>query len=301
MSGFGSGALSAPLLKGDDSASRTEQAQSAFAAGDTEASKLTHAARTAKAPTRTTVPSNVQSHVEPTLAEGRLVKPFVFGGLDGVSTVFAVIAGGIGVKLDASFLLAMGFANVLAGAFSMCVGEYLSSVGEREVTERELSRERWEVENHPEGEICEMIEIYEERGLSAEDANIVARTLAKYEDFWVEHMLLTEIGMLPPDDSNPLHGAVVMFSAFFCFGSLPLVVFGLVHAQFVEMHDERDAMFYGFYAAGVFTFMSLFVLGAVKARLADQSVALGGFMMGMQRSFAGFLAYYAGEHMQDYL
>ena len=61
----------------------------------------------------------------------------------------------------------------------------------------ELNRERWEVENFPEGEIQEMLHIYTSYGISEDDAKKVAETLAKYPDFWVDHMLLHEIGILP--------------------------------------------------------------------------------------------------------
>ena len=79
---------------------------------------------------------------------------------------------------------------------------YISSwIDERfrsDFTEFEKSRERWEVENFPEGEIQEMIHIYTEYGISEGDAESVAKTLSKYPDFWIDHMLLHEIGILPP-------------------------------------------------------------------------------------------------------
>jgi len=62
----------------------------------------------------------------------------------------------------------------------------------------EKSRERWEVDNFPEGEIQEMLQIYTNYGISDTDAMTVATTLAKYPEFWVDHMLLHEIGILPP-------------------------------------------------------------------------------------------------------
>merc|ERR1719313_2696819 len=200
-----------PLLSSGSNGSinqiRTKEARTAFSDNDPFKSRAAHE----KAAAQAELGEASLEHPEQTLQEGKLVKPFVFGGVDGVSTVFAVLAGGCGVRLEPWYLLGMGAANVLAGAFSMAVGEYLSSVGERDVAQREMDRERWEVQNYPQGEIAEMTTLYVEKGLSHSDAETVAKIFSKYEDFWVEHMLLTEIGMLPPDDDSPTTSAVVMF------------------------------------------------------------------------------------------
>ena len=68
-----------------------------------------------------------------------------------------------------------------------------------EFTDFEKQRERWEVENFPDGEIQEMLHIYTEYGLSETDALAVAKTLAKYPEFWIDHMLLHEIGIVPKE------------------------------------------------------------------------------------------------------
>lgn len=69
--------------------------------------------------------------------------------------------------------------------------------------EFERQRERWEVDNFPEGEIQEMVHIYTECGVSEADAMMVAKTLSKYPEFWIDHMLLHEIGIVPNHASRP--------------------------------------------------------------------------------------------------
>jgi DNA damage-binding protein 1 len=287
-----------PLLSSASNGSanqiRTKEARSAFSENDPFKSRAAHE----KAASQAELGETQVAHPEQTLQEGKLVKPFVFGGVDGVSTVFAVLAGGCGVRLEPWYLLAMGAANVLAGAFSMAVGEYLSSVGERDVAQREMDRERWEVQNYPQGEIAEMRQLYMQNGLSSEDADTVAKILSKYEDFWVEHMLLTEIGMLPPDDENPLKASCVMFISFFIFGSLPLVVFGICNYHFmVACSPDCDAdEMLPFYISAAFTLVALFMLGAIKSGIADQGILSGGLLMAVQGSTAGALAYWAANH-----
>jgi hypothetical protein len=95
-------------------------------------------------------------------------------------------------------------------------------------TEFEKSRERWEVENFPEGEIQEMIHIYTEYGISEKDAETVAKTLSKYPEFWIDHMLLHEIGILPPAVQRNNQSNRPSFRPFVAFISSFLVPFALI-------------------------------------------------------------------------
>jgi hypothetical protein len=87
--------------------------------------------------------------------EGGFLKPVIFGGLDGILTSFAIVAGSAGGKLDPSVVLILGFSNIFADALSMGVGEFLSSKANSEWILSERRREEWELENYPEGEINE--------------------------------------------------------------------------------------------------------------------------------------------------
>jgi hypothetical protein len=87
--------------------------------------------------------------------QGEFLKPVIFGGLDGILTSFAIVAGSAGGKLDPSVVLILGFSNIFADALSMGVGEFLSSKANNEWILSERRREEWELENYPEGEINE--------------------------------------------------------------------------------------------------------------------------------------------------
>ena len=64
--------------------------------------------------------SKLKQHLEDYLTE------FVYGGIDGAVTTFAVVAGATGARFDTKVLLVLGFANLIADGFSMSVGSYLS-------------------------------------------------------------------------------------------------------------------------------------------------------------------------------
>jgi len=63
--------------------------------------------------------------------EGGLLKPIIFGGLDGILTAFAIVAGAAGGSLSVNVVLILGFSNIFADALAMGVGEFLSSKGEK--------------------------------------------------------------------------------------------------------------------------------------------------------------------------
>ena len=82
------------------------------------------------------------------------------------------------------------------------------------------------MENNPQGEIDEMIEIYEGKGFSKEDATVIISTMAKNTDFFIDHMCVQELGIMAPDeDDSPLKQGGVMFISFMLFGCVPLLAY----------------------------------------------------------------------------
>jgi len=90
---------------------------------------------------------------------GQYIKSFVYGGLDGIVTTFAVVAGVAGANLSASVVLILGVANLIADGISMAFGDFLSTKAENEYMSAERARETWETRNYPEGEKREMVDV----------------------------------------------------------------------------------------------------------------------------------------------
>jgi len=85
------------------------------------------------------------------------IKSIVFGGLDGIITTFSTIASSVGGNLSIEAVITLGFANLIADAISMGVGDFISSKAEYDFLIAERAREAWEFDNHPEGEKQEMV------------------------------------------------------------------------------------------------------------------------------------------------
>jgi len=274
------GNLAEPLMR-DLSAAR-----SAYSQGDVEASRTAHSTQMVMAH---------EAHLE---AGGR-IKSLVFGGLDGILTSFAICAGAVGAHLGTNAILAMGISNVLADALSMSVGEYLSTRSYNKYVEKEMERETWELDNYPEGEVNEMIALFESRGMSHADAKEVITRMAKYKTFFLNIMMTEELALPVPDsgdDAESLKDGLAMFLSFTTCGMLP--VLGFVVVPFVAPGIDDHTLFL---FACFITAAALFGLGAFKAHFSDkrylrsavETVLLGGccaavaFLLG--RLVDGFL------------
>jgi len=230
-------------------------ARTAFEEEDAEASRHYH-------------DTKKQNSEEGHQTEGEKLKPLIFGGLDGILTSFAIVAGAAGGKLSPQVVLILGFSNIFADALSMGVGEFLSSKAENEWILSERSREEWELENYPQGEIDEMIEIYESKGMSHDDAVQVINIMAQYKDFFVDVMMSQELELQVPDDDHvqeSMKEGVVMFCSFAFFGAMPLLGYVIIPAVFPNL--ATDVLFV---SACIITAIVLFFLGSVKSLVTTQ-------------------------------
>src|ERR1700759_3123370 len=110
------------------------------------------------------------SHDHPDVTGG-LLRPAVFGAMEGLASNVALIAGVAGGTQhvgDTKAVVLAGVAGLVGGAFSMATGEYVSVASQSEAAAREIDKERREIIRNPEGETRELAEIYVEKGLDPE-------------------------------------------------------------------------------------------------------------------------------------
>jgi VIT1/CCC1 family predicted Fe2+/Mn2+ transporter len=218
--------------------------------------------------------------------KGHYVKSAVYGGLDGIITTFAVVAGVAGASLSTGVVLILGFANLIADGLSMAIGDYLSTKSEREYHEAERRRELWEIENYPEGEKREMVELYTNKGMPAEDAKQVVELISKNQETWVDIMMIEELGIMASDES-PVKHALVTFFSFALFGVVPLLAYVAVELMpFLRVNTFAVASF----STGV----TLFVLGALKVQVTGRNWVRSGAEMFVVGGIAATAAYWIG-------
>jgi len=228
---------------------------------------------------------------------GGYLKSIVFGGLDGILTTFAIVAGAYGGGLAWEIILILGVSNVFADAIAMGAGEYLSSKAHRDYVMTEKRREQWEYKNYKEGEIKEMIVLFHQRGMGLADAELVVRKMAEYEDFFIDLMVTEELGLKLPNENEAalLKDAFVMFLSFLIFGLFPLFPFFL--GPFGIMEDNNLIK-----TSLLFTGVSLFSLGAFKSTFSSSShwlsSGLESFCLG---SVCALIAFSVGDSVNQFI
>jgi len=150
----------------------------------------------------------------------------VYGGIDGIVTTFAIVAGSVGAGLSAKIVLILGFANLIADGFSMGVGAYLSSKSEKELYEKN----RLDVINEVQGERSDgkdMIhKIYKRRGFKGKLLDEVAEVISADKDHFVDVVMSEEYEMLP-EKKSPFAIGIATYAAFIIVGFTPLLAYTL--------------------------------------------------------------------------
>lgn len=157
-------------------------------------------------------------------ASGRFLRDFVYGGIDGAVTTFAIVAAAVGAALPTQVIVVLGVANLLADGFSMSASNYAAARTEQDNLERLRRIERRHIREVPEGERAELRRILELKGLESPALEAAVDALSDCEELWVDQMVSEEYGVSAVDPL-PLRGALVTFAAFLLCGAAPLLPF----------------------------------------------------------------------------
>ncbi|GAB5032346.1 vacuolar iron family transporter [Nannochloropsis oceanica] len=201
------------------------------------------------------------------------------GGIFGSLSLACASAGG---HVPRHFVALLGVSQSLALSLGMAALHVVMNKEEVAYCQRERRREEWETENYPEGERREMVAIYTSRGgMSPPDATLVIDTLLQYPRFFIDNMVVWELGLLPfTKDFSVLRGTVALFSSLFA-GIIPLLPF-----CFRPLSSSLPSHL-PVYLSAAFAFLLLFGLGVTKARLLDQPRASTvGVLFGMGTAVA---------------
>ena len=256
-----------------------DEARKAYLSGDIQASKEAHVGL------KDEEGRVLKSHKEKHKEGGEFLKSAVYGGLDGIITTYSIVMGAAGASFNIGTVLILGVSNMIGDGISMGLGDYLSSKSEIDFRRKEQKREEWEIENNPEGEKLEMIEVYKNRGFNHEDAKVLSDTIAKSKKAWVEIMMVEELGLVDGDDS-PAKNGIVTFVAFLVFGLIPLLPFIVSHLSGLEGGI--------FVASTVLTGFTLFFMGVIKILFTMRTWWLSGGETLLIGAFVAAAAYLIG-------
>lgn len=214
---------------------------------------------------------------------------FVYGGVDGAVTTFAVVAGAAGAHLDTGIVIILGFANLIADGFSMSVGAYLSHKSEQEHYDKHKQVEYWEVDHMPQKEREEVREIFMRKGFEGPLLEQVVDKICEDRERWVEFMMKEELEMTP-NTKSPLGMGVATFVSFSLMGIIPLLAY--LYNWFTGRGEDL------FLYASVLTSISFVAIGWLKSNVNEtprlksiaETLLLGGV--------AAILAYFVGNVLE---
>jgi vacuolar iron transporter family protein len=147
----------------------------------------------------------------------------IFGVSDGLITNVSLILGVAGAHPAGGIVRLTGFAGLVAGAFSMAAGEYVSMQAQRELLEAELEVERAALREEPEAEAAELKGIYEGRGITGDVAATLVDEVMQDPELALETHAREELGINPRSLGSPVQAAVASFVAFAIGAFLPLL------------------------------------------------------------------------------
>lgn len=212
----------------------------------------------------------------------------ILGAVDGSVTTFAVVAGVVGGGFSGAVVVVLGFAKLLADAFSMGVSNYLGTRSEQERLEQARRREHRHIEEIPEGERREIREIFQQKGFGGETLEEIVEVITQDRDLWVETMLTEELG-LQLESASPLRAGLTTFLAFVLVGAVPLIPF-LIPALSMQQ---------AFIASGVVTALAFAGVGLAKGMALERPLPRSTLETLLTGGGAAVLAYAVGHWLRQ--
>jgi VIT1/CCC1 family predicted Fe2+/Mn2+ transporter len=215
---------------------------------------------------------------------------FVYGGIDGSVTTFAVVAGSVGAGLDSSIIIILGFANLLADGFSMSIGAYLSTKSVKANYNKYKETEYWEIENMPDRERAEVVEIYRSKGFEGKLLQQIADVITSDKDRWVDEMMKNELQMME-EPKSPFKMGLVTFVSFIVIGFIPL----MLYVWDFLFHFPGNI----FYWTSIFTGIAFIVIGFLKTYVTQTNLLKGIGETLLLGTMAAIVAFYVGGFLES--
>jgi VIT1/CCC1 family predicted Fe2+/Mn2+ transporter len=230
------------------------------------------------------MPTSVEDVGRPhkTYASGTL-RAGVFGVNDGLVSNTCLVMGVAGAGTSPSVILLTGVAGLLAGAFSMGAGEFISMLSQKEMFEYQIGQEKDELERYPKEEAEELALIYAARGVPLKEARHLANHLIENPEKALDALTREELGLNPDDLGSPTGAALSSFLMFSAGACLPLIPYVFGYAA------------HGVLIASLISGTALFCVGAALSLFSGRNAFFGGARMLAIGAAAAAATYYIGS------
>ncbi|HWP56886.1 MAG TPA: VIT1/CCC1 family protein [Candidatus Acidoferrales bacterium] len=208
------------------------------------------------------------------ISRGGSLRAAVFGVNDGLVSNLSLVMGFAGADAGSQYVLLAGVAGLLAGAFSMAAGEYVSMRAQRELFEQQIALEKQELEMSPREEEEELALIYQAKGIPEREAALLAQRIIQNPKVAIDTLAREELGLDPAELGSPANAALSSFLSFVLGAAVPV-------APYVVTSGKA-----AFASSAVLSCLALFGVGALLSIF----TAKGPLKSGLRMLVIGVLA-----------
>lgn len=211
-------------------------------------------------------------------------RDIILGVNDGLVSVFLLVVGVVGGGLDTAQVLLTAIAGAIAGAVSMAASEYLATKSQDEVLEAELELERTHIAHFRKRELAQLRGFFEDMGVNEEDIDAVVSAFSDNDEALLNAMAALEFGVVESERRSP-YRAMAASGLLFLAGSMPSVL------PFAVIDSATTALIW----ATSLTLAGLFVVGVVKANVANSGRVRSGLENMVIAGLGGLVAWFVGD------
>lgn len=217
-----------------------------------------------------------------------LIRETVFGMEDGMVSTFGAVTGIAASTSDPYTVILAGCILISVEAISMGVGSYLSSKSEREIDERKLSEERFELREYPHEEKEELKNMYIVEGWPKKLAVEMAEFASQDKKLFLKEMAIHELKVFPDNTESPRRNAIAMLLAYIIGGLIPLLPYLLLPVATAIPVSIGASL------------LGLFLLGVATTRYSKRRWWKSGFEMLLLAATAGAIGYFVGQLVEKW-
>lgn len=209
---------------------------------------------------------------------------------DGLVSTMGAITGIAAASQNHFVVLLSGFVIISVESISMAVGSYLSTKSEKEIDERKLHEEKFELKKYPKEEEIELVGMYMKDGWPKSLAKEMAAVAAKNKNLFLQEMAYRELKVFPDQMVQPLKNGIAMGIAYVIGGGIALLPY-LIVTNITEAIP----------VSVIVTLVALFGLGAYTTKFSKRSWWKAGLEMFSLASAAALVGYLVGRLADNYL
>ncbi len=207
----------------------------------------------------------------------------ILGFQDGLVNVLGIVLGMAAATVSSKIVIVAGLAATFAESVAMAAVAYTSTLAEADYYQSELEREKWEIENYPEGEKEELRAMYENYGFKGKILDDIVNKITSKKENWLKVMMEQELKLEAIDRKQALPKAITVGSSSLMGSLVPVLPFFVFSVQLSMI------------LAVVFSFISLFILGYIKARKTlGRNLIKSGLEIAIIGMISAFIGYFIG-------